>query len=833
MSQNYNTASAIIGKSIMMLTAFMVLCLTTSLAVNAAVVPGESNRAKVYTASVDLAELSGFDEQVLDWRRPFTTVRFDVPGGNYADGLVLKLSATPQKGVSSSTPLMISLNNGKPIPVRSNGYRFDAEIKLETLRLRSTGNELKITYKTPSGQDCLLPNHGSWTVDMSRSKIIMKSRDRSRPYRLNEVEPKLGSALTAPKKVSIIARGNQKTAFEALSAQAIGLRVGDIPRISLKPANTPFSIYVGTRSDLARYNLDAPRIMSASGPVLGLTEDRPMKLVITGDTEDEVLELSQAFARNHVPAVRRTFVSLGEMQMQIPLSPIHLKPGSSTKLYDIGQVEFDFVYRPNPVTLTFATSDTHQGEGELLLDINRNGSVANESVMNVTLNGRALGTTQLNKARKKVSFAIPAGTLRAGENEMVITPILEAKTQGCTDWMDAPGVGLGEKSRLKLGVASSEQALSSYASSGGVFAANFGRDTHIVLPRAGTEDRASALRVLAMSSKNSGQAMSNASFATAAHDITARKNIVAIVPSRDLSKALTLGAPQAFKDGLVRSTIPLSGEMKPVLVAGVNESAAFALAANSSQQRVQMGGLAAIYTTPAGQNVIAFTAAPGVRFTSMADKLVRPAHWQQLSGSVTRWNSRRVLSVQAGGIQMPTVAAPKSDRSFGFILPKFSMPEFNMPEFNMPEFKRPSWMTKSSPAQPTPAPVLREVKPVSVAQVLPKQTIQQAAPKAAAPVMKLRGRAAVSTPAIVTTSRVNTAKAGEFSWDYFTANVRSKARNFRNGTQRAFSGHANTQSTAQWFSEALKTKSLWLLIAAALLVLGLATAVPSSANRHH
>ena len=832
MSQNHNSTSAFISKSFMMLTAFMILWLVFALSASAAVVPNSKKRAGTFTASVDLASLGGFDEQVLDWRRPFTTVRFDVPDGNYAQSLTLKLSATPQNGVSSSTPLMVSLNNSKPVPVHSKGRRFDAEIKLATLRLRSRGNELKITYKTPSGQDCLLPNHGSWTINMARSKITMTSRDRSRSYRLDEIEPRLSSALTAPKKVSIVARGSEKTAYEALSAQAIGLRVSDIPRISLAPSKAPFSIYVGTRSDLARYNLDAPKVMNATGPVLGLTEDRPLKLILTGDTTDEVMAVTKAFAHNHVPAVRRTFVSLGEMQMQIPLTPLHLKPGSSTKLYDIGNTEFDFVYRPNPVILKFATSDTHQGEGEVLLDINRNGSVADNSTLSVDLNGRTLGTTQLNKSRKKVSFTIPAGTLRAGENEMVITPLLEAKSAGCTGWLDAPGVGLGEKSRLKLGAPSNQQALSSFASSGGVFAANYGSKTQVLLPKSSEADRSSALRVLAMSSKTSGYALSEARFTLAGRDMTARKNIIAILPRRDLPKSLTLGAPKAFKDGLVRSTIPLSSEMSPVLVAGVNDGAAFALAAKASQQRVQMGGLAAIYTTPAGQNVVTFTAAPSVRFAAMADKLVRPAHWQQLSGSVTRWNSRRVLSVQAGGIKMPVMSAANSTRSFEFDGFEFNMPSLEMPEFNMPEFKRPSWMSKPSPAAPArPAPVLRDVKPVSIAQALPKQTLPKAAPKAAAPSLKLRGR---SAPDMTIAPRpAATAKAGEFSWDYFTANVRSKARSLRNSTQRTISGNTNTQSTAQWFTQALKTKTLWLFLAAALLVLGMATAVPSSSNRHH
>ena len=837
MSQNYKSASAILGKSFMILTAFVVICLVTALTATAAVVPDSQNRASTYKASVDLASLGGFDEQILDWRRPFTTIRFDVPDGNYAKALTLKLSATPQNGVSRSTPLMISLNNSKPVAVHSQGRRFDAEVKLSTLRLRARGNELKITYKTPSGEDCLLASHGSWTLDMARSKITMISRDRSRSYRLDEIEPRLSSALTAPRNVSIVARGNERTTFEALSAQAIGLRVSDIPRISLTAKKAPFTIYVGTRRDLARFNLDAPKVMDASGAVMGLTEDRPLKLVLTGDTEAEVLELTKAFARNHVPAVRRTVVSLGEMQLQIPLSPLHLKPGSKTKLHDIGNTEFDFVYRPNPVTLKFATSDTRQGEGEVLLDINRNGSVANNSTLSVDLNGRTLGTTQLNKSRKKVSFTIPAGTLRAGENEMVITPLLEAKSEGCTGWLDAPGIGLGEKSRLKLGAPSNQQALSSFASSGGVFAANYGRETQVLLPKSSETDRKSALRVLAMSSKTSGYALSEARFTLAGSDMAGRKNIIAILPRRDIPKSLTLGAPQAFKDGLVRSTIPLTSELSPVLVAGVNEGAAFALAAKASQQRVQMGGLAAIYTTPAGQNVVTFTAAPSVRFAAMADKLVRPAHWQQLSGSVTRWNSRRVLSVQAGGIQMPVISTANSARSFGLNMPEFNMPslalpEFEMPKFNLPEFKRPSWMSKTSPAAPAPkAPVMRDVKPISIAQALPKPALPTAVQKTATPSLKLRGRAA---PDLAVAPRsAATAKAGEFSWDYFTANVRSKARSLRNSTQRTISGNTNTQSTAQWFTQALKTKTLWLFIAAALLVLGLATAVPSSSNRHH
>ncbi|WP_017930130.1 cellulose biosynthesis cyclic di-GMP-binding regulatory protein BcsB [Robiginitomaculum antarcticum] len=801
-----------------------------SISVHAAVVPGPDKTRYVYTASAGLDELTGDTGKILDWRSPQARITFDMPGGDHARSLVLRLAATPQDGVSRSTPLLIRLNGSNPIPVHSDGYPFEAEIILPEDRLRPGKNSVTINYKTPSGADCLLPGHGQWTIDMARSAIILNARGNARSYHIGEVEPRLKSPLTAPQHISIIARGEPRLSYQALAAQGVGLRMTDVPDISLSRGKSSFSIYIGTRADLAPLKLKAPKLMSGSGPAMGLAQTRPMGLILTGDTDAEVMALARAFARYSLPAFGVETISLTQLTLQPHMTRTRLHPDETRGLNALGNTAFENLYRPEPARLTFYTEDTRQGAGQITLHLSRNSSVAKTSRVDIDLNGQLLGSTQMDDVTKTVGFDIPAGQLRPGANQIRIAPTLDSVATGCANWVELPGIGIGSSSTLRLGRAPDAHSLSAFASGGSVFAEKGGVKTLVLLPSQ-APNREAALRVLAMSASQSGRALSQAEYALPEAPFGPAAHIVAILPAMDFPVALREDAPSSFRAGLKRSTLVLSEGISPVDVAGMDERAAFALAAKSPQQRVQMGGLAAIYTLSSGQNVIAVSSAPGVRFDATVSLLARKEHWAQLSGSVTRWNSRRVMGVQAGGIHVPVRSTPKRGgfakiKAIKVNWPQLSMPQWTKRQWTWPELKRPDWLPprKSDAKAPSPVdlPVQIETEAPSLrpGRDITDISVQDALP----PALKHPAKART----YFSSAPVKIASERSFSWDYFTANIRGKARAIRSGDlgfNRAKIGPALNFDVI--FQRVMS--ETWLLILLGIsLVLTLVTASPKS-----
>lgn len=793
---------------------------------HAAVVPGPDKTRYFYTSSAGLDAITSQNESVLDWRSPNIDITFDMPGGDHARSLVLKLAATPQNGVSASTPLLISLNGSKPVPVHSEGYQFDAEIVLPQTRLRPRANHLTISYKTPSGADCLLPGHGQWTIDMARSSLVIKARGNARAYHIGEVEPRLSSPFTAPQDIAIIARGEPSLTYEAMAAQGIGLRMGSAPHISLSRRDAPFSIYIGTRADLSALNLKAPKLMSRSGPAMGLSQTRPMQLILTGDTDAQVTALARAFARHRLPVLGVESISLTQLTVQPLLTHAPMRAGETRSLSALGSTEFANVYRPKPARLFFHTEDTRQGPGQITLKLTRNAATASASRVDVNLNGQRLGYAVMDQASKTVGFDIAAGQLRPGRNEIAIAPKLEPVSTGCTAAGASPGVGIDPSSTVRLGAPPAAHSLSAFTAGGSLFVDGEGIQTVVMLP-ARPGDRAAALRVLAMSAAQSGRVMSRAQYRGANAPLGSAAHIVAILPAGDIPEALRIGAPSAFRTGLKRSTLSLSEGMSPVNIAGMDERAAFAMAANSPQQRIQMGGLAAIYMLDNGQNVLALSAAPGVRFDQVIPMLARPQHWAQLSGSVTRWNSNRVVSVQAGGINVPRAYQTAPTGLAKIKAMELSWPQWSMPQWNWPELKRPDWLRRRqsdappatvSEARPDypPAPSLKPSKTAHVESI----SVQKALP----PTL-IRPAKTGSPPAHKSST---SSSQPRFNWDYFTANIRDKARAIRAGDIDFSRSNVGAPFSLDSLAQRLKSGNGLLILLGIILVLTLITALPKS-----
>jgi len=99
--------------------------------------------------------------RTLDWRQPSMELVFDMPPAERISEIILTLSADPLTRVTPNSPLQVQFNNGKPVPVLSNGKGFEARIPFDAALSRSRHNTIRITYPASANSDCVTPSDGS------------------------------------------------------------------------------------------------------------------------------------------------------------------------------------------------------------------------------------------------------------------------------------------------------------------------------------------------------------------------------------------------------------------------------------------------------------------------------------------------------------------------------------------------------------------------------------------------------------------------------------------------------------------------------------------------
>lgn len=861
MSQFKQKSSALIlGLILAGLAALMVL----SSSANASVVANAYNAKKgQYQLKTDLASLQGDEKAILDWRNPAAKIKFDIPEGDWSDGLTLHLAGTPQGQVSAKTPLLVSLNNSKAVPVYANGHRFDAEINLSILRLRPTNNTIEISYKVPSGADCLGPQHNSWALDLSRSKLVIQARQRSRDLRIGEVESRLKNTMSAPQTVSIVARGENKTALEALAAQGVGMRMDSVPQFALSPSSkSGLTLYVGTRMELAKLITD-PAITEASGAIIAVKSGRPLSLIITANDAADVLELTRTFSSNHLPKTRRSTARLSELTSQLAFYDETQTVEGTTNLLDLGKTYFDANYRPSPAKLDFTIADPAGATGQLLLSLSKNSSVADESRVDVTLNGQALGYTNVNKRSKRVAFDVPTGALKASGNEITIAPVLEAANTGCDAYGYEPGITLGTKSKLTIKSASNTLSLSRLAASGTPFADNKAADSMVLLSPS-VRERSAALSILAKLAQTSGTGWANAEFTTNKADaVNTQRNVLVLGASPLLSAPLRSGAPRALTEAL-NGLVDPSLTAQIIRFAASSESETFAQYASLTQQQrrsLKSGGIAAVYpsTINNGKVIALITANNSLGFIKAARVITQTEPWNELAGSVTRWDANRVVLAQATDVNATFAPAKPSGNTASDFIANFK----SLATDTLEQTK--SWATNISARQNAPqmptiektqktAPALRTT-PEIVTSTVPKMELPDALkPKASiqktslqktaiTPIPTLRGQAPLTAPrmSMSSTAQSNTGPLIDFrnvDIHGFLNVCRAKIKTMQRSFSRHIKGLKNANipeaEAGSATDRVLGNHFLMIGLLITALILGLVgLAAPASASRGH
>ncbi|HHL42476.1 MAG TPA: hypothetical protein ENJ42_02565, partial [Hellea balneolensis] len=242
---------------LIILTTFTIL-----LALNAsAAIPDTKIRPNpTYILKSSLNQFSGTELATLSPSSPVYNLKFDLPAHDWYENLEVFLSAYPEGPVDKNSSIFVSYNGSSPIPLRAQGSRFDAHIRLDPSRIRSQGNVLKFFITGKTATACTPGENAHWVLDLENSKLTSRARAKQRSVQISDIKTRLANPMTAPKTVRIVAHGPNKTALRALSAQGVALRTPNLPAFVIDKSRADFEIVFARFDELPQLATSLPPI---------------------------------------------------------------------------------------------------------------------------------------------------------------------------------------------------------------------------------------------------------------------------------------------------------------------------------------------------------------------------------------------------------------------------------------------------------------------------------------------------------------------------------------------------------------------------------------------
>lgn len=882
----FSTKPARILKKLMVATVVSSAILTDTSAFAAVTAPLRTPNTQSFVYKATFNETAENTKETLDWRAPEKTLTFDIPAGNWVDSLELMLAGDPSGNVQSRVPLLVKFNNAKPVILDARARSFDARIKLSAKHIRQGENKITVTYRKPSGQACLSPDHGAWDIDLKNSFLVVKSRHKHRDVSIRDIKTQFKTRDMAPETVSLLTRGKDSLKLKALLAQGVAHRTNDIPDFRLSKGRSDIEIIAAPRDQLTNWVTDKD-ILTSEGAKVFVHEGRPLRLVITGDTEAQVLDMAQVFATHELPKTPRKVVSLGELELQKSFAEKKKTVTTRTSLSDLGRTFFDGGWGAKPTQLGFDVTDPATSFGKVTLQILNTKAVDARSRVNVKLNGHSLGHTKLNKTRKTVMFDVPNGLLTPVANQLTIEPVLKPgqSAENCGFKVVSPGLMLGDRSKIEIStnLPSPATDLSRFAASGAPFTNASGLNTQVILSGQNPSDMIAGLKVLATLAKTSGQSLTEADILRldAGQKIATNKNTLLIGPKTRAAHRILAGAPKSLTTALTGQPIAAETVFQTASVeryASLDGTAVIreVAARKNGKARTVNGGLAGLYVSPQNKRTLVgvISATPGQSFARAADQLAQIDHWNKLSGSVARWNRSDVLMTQTAE-PIPNFVVPETKKETPFTdvdFTKFSNIwdsttmglsdiAYNISEklaalttrpsnsIDLPDLTPPNAQTSvyapTIAAQPTqtaayiPATITPRVKPITIRPNVAVQAVR--------PPIALRGYSQIATvkPGSVNWRVLNAKLSDPKKWstinwrdlalDDEVRAIKRKTRPLRKKVMKVLGSKPATQSTnvIVWGDKNISRPGLLLILAFIFVVILMGLSSPMSRLGNH
>jgi len=632
-------------------------------------VQSPSALAASHLSKTTVGQLVGNEPTVLNWKTNNITIPFDLPGTVWVDKVELLISAQPTGELRHRRDLELRLNGSDPIILKAQGQRFDARVKLAQKHLRQTGNRLIISGISTSST-CAGPNHAGWEINKDRSMIVFYGRERARDLNIGDLAQLWQQPGAKPSTLGLKVVGADKFRHEALLTQSMTLRSGKIPQLRTAFAGNDVDIVVGLKPDVQRYMRRAQKPKynpSSQGAQIILDKGRPPRLILTGDTPEQVRQSVDTFATHKLPITRRSQILPVEMSFQPIISNQRVSFEKTHKLSESGRLRPVGTWITPPLNFSFDTSYAAQKSGELILRLNGSETLSAESSLSIALNDRPLGKTKIDAKRKTIRLDIPEGYLIGADNKIVMTPDLRpSENVSSCDVANTPAgfsLGIGSKIAIKGDVDTDIHDVSNIAARNGPFA--FSKNVLVYSTATRNADRMATLRLMGHMAHISGSAWTHANFMSkTGQPLPKTDNILVVGPKTDSLAPLLTHAPKALRLALNGQKIPHIPEeqVASVLrVAALDSTEAFKLATSSARQQAKRfaSGLISIYDDPnSAQTISLITAHPGGSFSTAANNLIKPKIWNDLSGSVAQWDSQSSQMIQTSQSKLLTVSEP-------------------------------------------------------------------------------------------------------------------------------------------------------------------------------
>lgn len=683
-------------------------------------------KTAVGKSQTQMAPLSAFTSSsikpVLNRRNPSYTMKFDMPETDWASLLRLSLSADPVGNMPRDADIYVQLNQASPIKVATRGRGFDASLSLETAGIRPRDNVLNIFYKVLNEANCLPGQDGGWALNLDASKLTLQSRAKSRPFIVSDIEAGLSNPLTTPKRVSLVSYGQDATQIQSLLSQAIGMRLDKAPEFTTASGAGEVEFIAGRRDEISHF-VNNEAVMTSEGPRLALDEGRPMRVILTGDTDEQVLDLVKSFSQHYLPDTRRAMVSTGEIRMQAQLSADKILTNGRTKFADLGAAGFAPGGDHNQTNLRFDVADPVASKGDLLLKLEApDVSVGEKNSASLFLNGQSIGQTLLNATSKSVVFPIPPGILRGQDNVLQLKPDVDTQTlAGCDAQSYRPNeiyIGNGSHVTLSQEGKTPISDLSLFTATGAPFSDADGKDTVLILPE-NDADYFAALGLLTKFAKSSGKSWTEAQYIRGNDQIeilAQDRNILFILPSQHIPASAKAAAPKSLMSALrgkPQNGVNLLSVRADRYTSSSNQTVQQDFAMTTARRnRIDRGGVAALFASPYQANKIVgiISNVPGEQFGRAIKTVSEANHWNKIEGQVARWNKESVLMAELSS-PLPNFERtfiPAASRSFdwpeiNFSDVVFTFPEINLPKVDWAEIKDTAFFwTRDAEGSPTP-----------------------------------------------------------------------------------------------------------------------------------
>ncbi len=604
---------------------------------------------KTVTYKTSFDEMSDLVNPRLDWRSPSVDLTFTIPESAWVENLELLISGMPNGKIDPNIPLLVQFNDAEPITLYPGPYQFDARLNLDRSYIKSRNNKIQFSYKQDSADACPTPDSGAWELDFDTSNIVIKARTRMRAIHMRDLKTQLGSSTLAPKKVKITSYGADAAKLKALTAQGLGLNMPSIPKFQNRRNGADLEITIGTRGQL-KGKIRDEFALRETGPRMVISEGHPLHVTITGDSAAEVTDMVSAFATYEMPSVRRRKASPGDFYLRAPFAMKRKRVLGRTKLADIGSLNFSDHWGARPQTIRFDVDNPAVSHGKAVIRMVSASSVNPTSFVDVTLNGRRLGRTQLDARRKSVAFDIPRGLLQGMGNQLTITPDLTpvAMAGDCSFARIIPGFSIAAGSFIDIETDKHAALtdLSRFSASGHPFGVKKGAETAVLFNGNSQDDENAGLRVLTQMAVASGSGWVDAQFLTSPSDIPAHRNILVLGGNLPENNPIFNAAPRMLKAALTGADFREPARFQSAALS-IQPQHRFMSVRENGPTRVR-GGVAAVYDDArTGQVIGVVSSMRGHPFDRTVNHLLTDGHWNSMEGRVAKWNKDTVLMAQS------------------------------------------------------------------------------------------------------------------------------------------------------------------------------------------